>query len=107
MECDVELGISKADRIVYGGSFPSRSLLITGVNLDNEGTPTKFRVENSLSSESGDSDCKFLIMSRQWFEEFIFSVVVEKKNLGEEVLNVFDTQPSILSAWDPIGKLAI
>lgn len=96
----------KADRIVYGGLFPTHSLTITGVNIDSAGFPSQFRVENSLKKEGADTGLKFLLMSRQWFEEFVFAVVIDKSIVSEEVLNVFDTDPSVLPAWDPMGKLA-
>lgn len=65
---------------------------------------TKFRVENSWGEDRGEKG--YLIMTAQWFKEFTFEVVVDKKYVPEDVLNVFKQDPIVLPAWDPMGTLA-
>ena len=72
--------------------------------LQGDGNPTKFRVENSWGDDRGEKG--YLIMSRDWFKEFVFEVVVDKKFVPKEVLDVFEMEPIILPAWDPMGTLA-
>lgn len=64
----------------------------------------KFRVENSWGEDRGEKG--YLIMTAEWFKEFTFEVVVDKKYVPEEVLNVFKQEPIVLPAWDPMGTLA-
>lgn len=45
-------------------------------------------------------------MSASWFKEYVFEVVVDKKYVNPEVLDVFKQSPVILPAWDPMGTLA-
>lgn len=45
-------------------------------------------------------------MSADWFKEFVFEVVVDKSIVPKEVLQVFDQNPIVLPAWDPMGTLA-
>lgn len=45
-------------------------------------------------------------MSAQWFKDFGFEVVIDKKYVPEEVLEVFKQEPITLPAWDPMGTLA-
>ena len=54
-----------------------------------------------LSSSSG-----YLIMTDEWFSEYVYEVVVDKKYLTEEVLAVMQQDPVVLPAWDPMGALA-
>lgn len=69
-----------------------------------EGEVTKLRVENSWGDDRGDKG--YLIMTAQWFAEFVFEVVVDKKYVPERVLDVFKQEPIVLPAWDPMGTLA-
>lgn len=64
----------------------------------------KFRVENSW----GDDRCEkgYILMTSDWFDEFVFEVVVDKSHVPEEVLAVFQQTPVVLPAWDPMGTLA-
>lgn len=104
-DIDVELEFTKADRLNFGGSSTTHSMLLSGVNLDKDGIPTKFRVENSLSEKINDETDKFLVMTRQWFNEFVFAVVIDKSHLNESVMKVFEAKPVLLPAWDPMGSL--
>ncbi len=45
-------------------------------------------------------------MTNEWFKEFVFEIVVDKKYVPEEVLSVFSQEPTVLPAWDPMGALA-
>lgn len=68
------------------------------------GTPEKWRVENSWGEDRGEKG--YLIMTSEWFKEFVFEIVVDKKYVPEEVLAVFSQEPIVLPAWDPMGALA-
>lgn len=45
-------------------------------------------------------------MTADWFVDFVFEVVVDKKFVPTEVLAVFQQEPVVLPAWDPMGTLA-
>lgn len=62
------------------------------------------RVENSWGEERGEKG--YLKMSNAWFKEYVFEVVVDKKYVPENVLEVFKQEPIVLPAWDPMGTLA-
>lgn len=102
---DFQLNLSKADRLTYSGHHNTHVMIITGVSFDKEGNPTKYRVENLLSQDGNKKD--FLEMTPEWFNEFVFGVVVDKKHVSEDVLNVFNSEPTELPAWDPMGRLAV
>ena len=46
------------------------------------------------------------MMTDEWFDEYMFEIVVDKKYLPEEVLQVLQQEPIMLPAWDPMGALA-
>lgn len=45
-------------------------------------------------------------MSDEWFSEFVYEVVIDKKYLTNEILAVMKQSPVVLPAWDPMGALA-
>jgi bleomycin hydrolase len=101
---DMTLGLSKAERLLYGESMMTHAMAFTAVTLDEAGNPTKFQVENSWGDEFGEKG--YLVISRDWFLEFVFEVVVDKKFVSQEIMEVFTMKPIVLPAWDPMGKLA-
>lgn len=48
----------------------------------------------------------YLIMTDDWFSEFVYEIVVDKKFLPSDVLDVMQQEPTALPAWDPMGSLA-
>lgn len=61
-------------------------------------------MENSWGEERGEKG--YLIMSADWFKEFVFEIVVDKAIVPQDVMEVFEQTPIVLPAWDPMGTLA-
>lgn len=62
------------------------------------------RVENSWGEDRGDKG--YHVLTSDWFHEFVFEVVVDKKYVPADVMAVFQQKPVLLPAWDPMGCLA-
>lgn len=100
---DIQLGMTKADRLLYGESMMSHAMVFTGVSFKGKEV-TKFRVENSWGEDRGEKG--YFMMTGNWFKEFVFELVVDKKYVTKEVLDVQNKPPIVLPAWDPMGTLA-
>lgn len=100
MDLGEELGLSKADRLTYGGSHKTRALLFTGVSF-KDGKPANFRVENLGSVK------KYFVMSINLFSEIVYKVVIDERHLIEDVMKVFEKDTVELPAWDPMGSLIL
>jgi bleomycin hydrolase len=62
-------------------------------------------VENSWGERNGEKG--YYIMSDEWFDEYLYEVVVSKKYLPVELVNEYDNQEAkLLPPWDPMGALA-
>jgi bleomycin hydrolase len=96
--------LDKAGRLDYGHSRMTHAMVFTGVDLDDSGQPIKWRVENSWGTKLGDKG--YMVMADSWFDEFLYEVLVSKKHLSPELLEVLDTEPVVLPPWDPMGALA-
>jgi bleomycin hydrolase len=41
-------------------------------------------------------------MTDEWFDEYMFRLVVEKKYVPADILSLMDQKPTLLPAWDPM-----
>ena len=101
---NTEFGMTKGERVTYGESLMTHAMVFQGVNLDADGKPNRWRVETSWGKEPGKDGSS--VMSDEWFTEYTYQVVVNKKYLSEEILNAYNSDPIELEPWDPMGSLA-
>lgn len=93
-------GMNKKQRVQVFASGSSHAMTLMAVDLDKDGKPKKWMVENSWGAEAGYKG--HLIMTDEWFDEYMFRLVVEKKYVPEKVLNILKQKPIRLPAWDPM-----
>jgi len=81
----------------------THAMVFTGVDIVN-GKPTKWRVENSWGEKGGNKG--YFLMTDNWFDQYNYEVVVDKKYLPRRILEIFAKEPVALDPWDPMGSLA-
>ena len=99
----VDSNMDKATRLEYGDSQMTHAMLFTGVDIENNKSK-KWRVENSWGSKGGDKG--YYLMTDEWFDEYNYEVVVDKKYLSKKTLKLFEQKAIELNPWDPMGALA-
>lgn len=97
---DTDFPMTKAERISTFASASSHAMTLMGVDLDENGRPLKWQVENSWGPSSGYNG--HLIMTDEWLDEYLFRLVVEKKYVPEATLELMKQKPIVLPAWDPL-----
>ena len=97
--------MDKAQRLDYGESLMTHAMVLTGVNLDENGKPNRWRVQNSWGEEPGEKG--FFVMSDDWFNEFTYQIVVNMKYLSKDQREMLKMEPLVLKPWDPMGSLAL
>ena len=95
--------MNKAERISTFDSGSTHAMTLTAVDLDAEGKPLKWKVENSWGSDSGYQGC--IIMTARWFREYMFRLVVDKKYVSEKLLKDYDQKPVMVMPEDPLFLL--
>ena len=93
-------GMNKKQRIQTRDSGSSHAMTLMAVDLDEKGNPIKWKVENSWGATSGHNG--YLIMTNEWFNEYMFRVVVNKKYIPKKILKLTEQKPILLPAWDPM-----
>ena len=96
----VDFPMNKEERVRTFASGSSHAMTLIAVDLDDEGNPTKWMVENSWGPQAGWQGN--LIMTDEWFEEYMFRVVVNKKYIPAETLKLLEQKPVMLPSWDPM-----
>ena len=100
--------MTKEQRLNYGESLMTHAMVLTGVNLvtDKDGNeiPDRWRVENSWGEDRGDKG--YYCMSDEWFSEFVYQILLNRKYFSEEQAAQFAQEPIELKPWDPMGSLA-
>ena len=95
--------MNKADRIRTFASASSHAMTLVAVDLDANGKPKKWMVENSWGPSSGYQG--HLIMTDEWFDEYSFRLVVERKYVPAATLELLKQKPTVLPAWDPLFQM--
>ena len=95
----VAFGMDKKERVQTHASGSSHAMTLIAVDIV-EGKPVKWMVENSWGPASGYQGN--YIMTDEWFNEYMFRLVVEKKYVPADVLKMLDQKPVQLPAWDPM-----
>ena len=92
--------MNKADRITTFDSGSTHAMTLTAVDLDAQGNPVKWKVENSWGPDYGQKGC--LIMTNRWFNEYMFRLVVNKKYVPENILKASEQKPVMVMPEDPL-----
>ena len=95
----VKFTMDKKERIMTHASGSSHAMTLIAVDLKDD-KPVKWMVENSWGADSGYRGN--IIMTDEWFNEYMFRLVVEKRFVPADVQAMLQQKPVMLPAWDPM-----
>ena len=101
---DIRLTQDKAGRLDYSESLMTHAMVLTGVDLDENGRAKKWKVENSWGEKVGNKG--YFVASDAWMNEYTYQIVVRKEFLTAAELAAYEAEPIVLAPWDPMGALA-
>ena len=95
----VTFGMDKKERILTHASGSTHAMTLIAVDI-KEGVPVKWMVENSWGAATGYKGN--IIMTDEWFNEYMFRLVVEKKYVPADIMALMGQKPVMLPSWDPM-----
>lgn len=95
----VDLAMSKADRLASRQGEVSHAMTLTGVNLV-DGQPNRWKIENSWGDKNGDKG--YFVMTQDWFEQYTYEAVINKKYLDDQTKAILESKPVVVDAWDSL-----
>ena len=110
-----EFTMDKRQRVLTHASGSSHAMTMVAVDVDTLRTPLhtldinmdpatlhvkKWMVENSWGASSGHRG--HLIMTDEWFDNYMFRLVICKEYVPAKYLEMLKQKPTLLPAWDPM-----
>lgn len=90
--------MEKGDRLWYGASSATHAMLLTGVDFDADGNPTRWKIENSWGKDVGKDG--YFVCSEAYFKEFVYEAVIHKDHFTPEQLEMLQKEPQYINPWD-------
>ena len=75
--------MTKGERILTYQSKPTHAMLFIGYNIDADNKVDRWLIENSWGANNENEG--FLNMANNWFNNYVYEIVVEKKYLTKEL----------------------
>ncbi len=96
--------MDKRQRVLTHASGSSHAMTMVAADVDTTNhdklVVRKWMVENSWGASSGYQG--HLIMTDEWFDNYMFRLVVNKRYVEQKYIDLLKQKPSLLPAWDPM-----
>lgn len=93
-------GMDKRQRILTGASGSSHAMTLVAVDIDPEtNKPLKWLVENSWGDGPNNGH---LVITDRWLDEYLFRLVIDKRYIPANILEMTKGQVTMLPPWDPM-----
>ncbi len=97
----MKFGMTKKERLLSGESTMNHCMVFCGVNLDENGQPNRWKIENSWGDASGQKG--YFIGSEKWFKANVYQVVIRRDLLSDEMKQLLEQEPTPMALWDPLA----
>jgi bleomycin hydrolase len=94
----IDWDMEKSQRLKHRDSFATHAMILTGVNLDENGKPNRWKVENSWGKDVGKDG--YFVLSEKYFKEYVYEAIIDKKHLTQAQLDIYNSQPIEILPWE-------
>ena len=96
---NTQMDMDKKERALLRQNSANHLMTLVGVDTSG-GVAAKWLVENSWGEGNGDKG--YWSMYNDWFDMFVYNIIVKKKYVPKEVLEIFKKDPVVIPVWDPM-----
>ena len=89
----ITLSQDKGERMDTRISFCNHAMTFTGVNLDENEKPNRWKVENTWGKDVGKDG--FFVMDDEWFDNYVYEVFVKREFVSQDILEKIDASKTI------------
>lgn len=93
--------MSIAERLFTRDSTMNHCMMFCGVNIDKDGKPNRWKIENSWGDESGQKG--YFVGSEKWFKQNVYQAIVRKEFLSDAQRALLNQEPIDMPLWDPMA----
>ena len=97
---DIKFNMTKKERILSHASGSTHGMALVAVDTDKNEKITKWKLENSWGKKSGNEG--YLTMTDEWFDEYMFRIVVLKKYIDKETIKILEQKPVKIPYSNPM-----
>ncbi|NMF02934.1 C1 family peptidase [Bifidobacterium boum] len=97
-----EFTFDKGQGLEYWDCASNHAMTLTGVNLDADGRPNRWKVENSWGKDAGEDG--YYVASADWFDRFVTELIIRKEYLDEATKAILETEPVDIEPWQPLTR---
>lgn len=94
----VDLSMDKRERILSRQSGSAHAMTLVACDTDENEKPIKWQFENSWGPSSGDKG--YLTFTDEWFNEYIFRLVIKRDYLNDKAKEALKSKSIELPVWD-------
>lgn len=105
----VEMNMDKAQRYDMKDSLPTHAMVIAGVDMDADGKPSKWKIENSWGTENHGQKTGnngYFVCDDWWFDNFVYEVAIRKDLLTAEQQAALKTEPIVWPFWNSFNPVS-
>ncbi len=104
----IEMHMDKEQRYDMKDSLPTHAMVIAGVDLDADGKPSKWKIENSWGTENHGQKTGnngYFVCDDWWFDNFVYEVAIRKDLMSAEQQAALGTEPIVWPFWNSFNPV--
>lgn len=94
--------MGKGDRLEYGVSPSNHAMTLIGVNLDANGKPNRWKIENSWGKDAGRDG--YFVATDAWFDDYVNEAAIHLDVLDTGTRAIFAAKPVPVQPWEPLSR---
>lgn len=98
----IDFTFDKGQGLEYGDCPSNHAMTFTGVNLDNDGKPNRWKIENSWGKDNGEGG--YYVASDAWFDRYVTEIIINKAYLDDATRAIAESEPVELDPWSPLTR---